>query len=521
VSKEIRPDHVAIYIRWSTDDQGDGTTLEVQQEACELFIRSQGWTVRKDLIYVDDGYSGGNLKRPAITALRKVIKDDRVDCVVVFKLDRLSRSVVDTVNLVLEEWEGRCYFKSAREPIDTASPAGKMFFYLLASYAEWERNVIRERTAGGRQQRASQGHWACGPTPYGYRSDEHKRLVVEESEAAVVRAIFESYLKGSTIGDTVRRLQAEGAPAPKGPGQWGKPLVRHILSNQVYIGVLQYGRWKANPRHGRDAGAPRLLKAEVPSVKLEGAVPAIIDEATFWTVQKLKEERDARKTKVSGRAYSSQWLLSGIAKCAKCGASLAARAPRKGRQGFYYCLGRSFKLNCDCRMVMVKDLDEWFVHELKRVYGDSVRRQQALASLAAEHQGRMAELQSSQDAVQAELAQLEKERALLRKRFRSGEIGPEVYQDFMSEIERENETNRHRILDVEQEMSRVQAQANATDVAAQLQAVDIFETLEAKDQKHLVFKLVKAMTVYRAPDSDDVEASVTWKLPGSLVGNPA
>ncbi len=513
MSKSIRPDHVAIYIRWSTDDQGDGTTLEVQREACELFVRSQGWTPREDLTFIDNGYSGGNLKRPAMAALRRTVLDGLVDCVVVFKLDRLSRSVVDTVNLVLEEWEGRCFFKSAREPIDTATPAGKMFFYLLASYAEWERNVIRERTAGGRQQRAGQGYWACGPTPYGYTTDEQKRLVVVEAEAAVVRGIFASYIKGATMADIVRRLQADGAPAPGGPGKWSKPLVRKILSNQVYIGVLQYGRHKANPRHGRDPGAPRLVKAEAPSVKLEGAAPTIVDEGTFWTVQKTKAERDARKTKRSGRAYSSQWLLSGIAKCGKCGASLAARAPRAGRQAFYYCLGRDFKLQCDCRQIPVKELDAWFAGELKRVYEEAVRQHLASVSLEEEHQGRLRELQAATEAVQGELGRLERERALMRRRFRSGEIGPQVFQEFMAEIETEAQGHQQRLRGLEEEVAGVEAQARAGDAAERLGAVDIFDALGGREQKRLVFKLVRGLMVYRAADSEEVHAVVVWNTP--------
>ncbi|MFZ5818245.1 MAG: recombinase family protein [Bacillota bacterium] len=515
MSKEIRPDRVAIYIRWSTDDQGDGTTLEVQQEACELFVRSQGWQPAKDLTFIDDGFSGGNLKRPAMTTLRRAVRDGLVDCVVVFKLDRLSRSVVDTVNLVLEEWEGRCFLKSAREPIDTSTPAGKMFFYLLASYAEWERNVIRERTAGGRQQRAGQGYWAAGPKPYGYTTDGQKRLVVVEPEAAVIRGIFDSYLKGQTIGDLVHRLREEGAPAPGGPGRWSRPLVRRILSNELYIGVLQYGRRKANPRHGRDPEAPRTVRAEAPSVRLEGAAPAIVDEGTFRAVQRMKSDRDARKSKRSGRAYSSQWLLSGLAKCARCGSSFAARAPRQGRQAFYYCLGRAFKLACDCRQIPVKQLDAWFSAELKRVYGDALRRQQVRPSLEEEHRTRLRELQAAADAVRSEMARLERERTLLRRRFRSGEVTVDLYAEFMEEIERESQGHRERLRGLEEQLSRVQAQANVEDVAEQLQGVDIIESLGVKERKHLLFKLVQGLTLYRAPGSDQVVAAAVWRVPVS------
>ncbi|HWI61263.1 MAG TPA: recombinase family protein, partial [Symbiobacteriaceae bacterium] len=155
--EQLQVSKVAIYIRWSTEDQGEGTTLEVQMDACKGYILSQGWPFRDDLIFVDDGISGATLDRPALGRLRGLVREGEVDCVVVYKLDRLSRTVLDMLKLVLEEWEGCCHVKSAREPIDTLTPTGKMFFYQLMSFAEWERNVIRERTMAGRLRRAQEG----------------------------------------------------------------------------------------------------------------------------------------------------------------------------------------------------------------------------------------------------------------------------------------------------------------------------------------------------------------------------
>ncbi|HLN60111.1 MAG TPA: recombinase family protein, partial [Symbiobacteriaceae bacterium] len=106
---DIDPRKAAIYIRWSTDDQGDGTTLEVQRRNCEMYVQSQGWHINPDLIFVDEGWSGGNLDRPGLNRLRAMVRKGAIDVVVVFKLDRLSRNVLDTVNLVLDEWEGHCY----------------------------------------------------------------------------------------------------------------------------------------------------------------------------------------------------------------------------------------------------------------------------------------------------------------------------------------------------------------------------------------------------------------------------
>ncbi|HWI53053.1 MAG TPA: recombinase family protein, partial [Symbiobacteriaceae bacterium] len=160
---------VAIYIRWSTEDQGEGTTLDVQMEACQAFILSQGWSVAPERIYIDDGISGGTLERPALSRLRSAISQGFVDCVVVYKLDRLSRSVVDMVRLVLDEWEGHCCIKSAREPIDTLTQTGRLFFYQLMSFAEWERSVIRERTFAGKLRRAQEGKNPGITAAYGYR----------------------------------------------------------------------------------------------------------------------------------------------------------------------------------------------------------------------------------------------------------------------------------------------------------------------------------------------------------------
>jgi site-specific DNA recombinase len=244
---EIHPDKVALYIRWSTDDQAAGTTLDVQMEGCRHYALSQGWLVRDDLIFIDDGYSGGSLDRPALTRLRRLVQEHQVECVVCYKLDRLSRSVLDTVNLVLEEWDDLCHVKSAREPIDTASHAGKMFFYTLVSYAEWERSLIRERTASGRLRRAQEGRWAAGRPPYGYTKDDGRRLTPHPEEAPVVARIFREYISGKGSGLIAARLNADGIPF-RGKS-WRAGGVKRVLENPVYNGELIYGATRANPRY--------------------------------------------------------------------------------------------------------------------------------------------------------------------------------------------------------------------------------------------------------------------------------
>jgi site-specific DNA recombinase len=115
---KIASDKVAIYIRWSTEDQGQGHTLEIQRESCRYYCMSQGWVAREDLTFIDDGWSGSNLERPALTRLRDSVKAGQVECAVVYKLDRLSRNIKDIINLVLGEWEEACCVRSTQEPVE-------------------------------------------------------------------------------------------------------------------------------------------------------------------------------------------------------------------------------------------------------------------------------------------------------------------------------------------------------------------------------------------------------------------
>jgi site-specific DNA recombinase len=163
------PRAVAVYIRWSTEEQTEGTTLEVQRERCSLFIRSQGWEHDPQLTFIDDGYSGGTLNRPALTRLRAAVRAGQVDCVVSYSIDRLSRNLADIVALVQKEWAGRAVFRSASQPISTdeGNPAGQLIFNMLASFAEFERGLIRERTFSGLVRRAQEGStWAPGSRPW-------------------------------------------------------------------------------------------------------------------------------------------------------------------------------------------------------------------------------------------------------------------------------------------------------------------------------------------------------------------
>lgn len=370
LERQVRPDRVAIYIRWSTDEQGEGTTLDVQREACCSYVHSQGWQVNPDLVFVDDGHSGSSLRRPALTRLRQLVRDDAVDCVVVFKLDRLSRNVVDTVNLALREWDGRTFLKSAREPIDTSSAVGKQLFYMLAGYAEWERSVIRERTLAGKLRRAQQGRNPGFRRPYGYSSGQQSgSYAVVPAEAALVRRIFDLYACGMGYQAIANGLN-QGGSTFRGGRPFSAGTVSEILRNRSYVGDLVYRQRPINPRRATDERAPRQVRNATPMVVHSPGLPCIVEPDLFERVQALRRGR--AQAAPPNRAVGSNSLLTGLLRCQHCGCRLVSRRGSGARGTAYYVCARARRseaVPCRCGYLPQDRLDEFLVQRLLARYG--------------------------------------------------------------------------------------------------------------------------------------------------------
>ncbi len=515
--KTVDPDKVAIYIRWSTDDQADGTTLEVQLEGCKHYVLSQGWIVNEDLIFIDDGWSGGNLERPALTRLRKLIKAGKIDCVVVFKLDRLSRSVIDMVNLVLEEWEGLTYVKSAREAVDTSSAMGKQFFYMLVSFAEWERNTIKERTMAGRRARAKEGYKPSARAPYGYRHGEQTgSYEIVPSEAAVVDRIFRMYNEGLGAKAIVVRLNSEGVRNRSGK-MWNERTILYMLSNPVYTGKMVYGRLTRNPRYGKAEGEPYWLKNEQVTVVEESPyIPPIISEDAFAQAQQLKASRHWGQEGAVGspRSTSSPYLLTGLAKC-KCGYSLYARTDRRnGKEYHYYaCLGKKIKgtVFCDAPNIPMTVLDKQVEREILRRYGDMLAREKYKESITRALDQEAKEISAALVEVDQRIAKLEAQERQVRLDYREQVITPSEFRalrkDLLADLH-SIRTQRQQLL-----ASKTENEQQQQALSARLQAInhmDRWGELESHEQKNLLRCFVSSITVQVSPENKEVHVAMAW-----------
>jgi DNA invertase Pin-like site-specific DNA recombinase len=234
----VRKLRCAVYTRKSSEEglEQEFNSLDAQREACEAYVASQkpeGWVLVPDR-YDDGGVSGATLERPGLQRLLTDIEAHRVDVVVVYKIDRLSRALMDFAKLVEVFDRNNVTFVSVTQSFNTTTSMGRLTLNILLSFAQFEREVIGERIRDKFEASRKKGMWMGGFVPLGYDVKDRK-LVVNEAEAKKVRMIFERFVKLGSATALVRELRAEGVNGKQGK-LVDKGYVYKLLNNRVYIG---------------------------------------------------------------------------------------------------------------------------------------------------------------------------------------------------------------------------------------------------------------------------------------------
>lgn len=279
----------AIYTRKSSEEglEQDFNSLDAQREACEAYIKSQmheGW-VLLDKQYNDGGYSGGTMERPAFKELLKDIENDEVDIVVVYKVDRLTRSLMDFSKIIDVFDRHETSFVSITQQFNTTTSMGRLTLNILLSFAQFEREVTGERIRDKIAASKKKGMWMGGKVPLGY-SKEDKKLVIYNEDAQKVQTLFEKYLELKSVPKLMQYLK-ENEIKTKTDKYFSKGQLYHLLANKVYIGKITH-------------------KDKV----YDGEHEAIISERIFKEIQKLLYENKVDKT--CGTKCSSNSLLAGL-----------------------------------------------------------------------------------------------------------------------------------------------------------------------------------------------------------------
>ncbi len=381
----------AIYTRKSSEEGLDQefNSLDAQRESAEAFIASQkaeGWVALPEQ-YNDGGFSGGSMERPALDRLLRDIAAGKVDCVVVYKVDRLSRSLMD-FSRIMETFENHgVSFVSVTQQFNTTHSMGRLTLNILLSFAQFEREIIGERIRDKLGAQARRGKWTGGIPILGYevdRSGGSPKLVVNAKEAARVREIFRMYLNKGSLLPVVTELAQKTwvnkrRVTKKGKKLGGRPFDKAtlymLLTNPILTGKTKH-------------------KGEL----YEGEHDAIIDQELFDEVQ--------RQLKLNGRTGGAEVrnkygaILRGLLRCKGCGASMTHTFSGKSRKNFYRYYRCTRAIKNGRRVCSVGTLP---AGEIERVVVDEVRRLGTDKALLAQV------LKDAHVAVDAELAGLRRE----------------------------------------------------------------------------------------------------------------
>lgn len=358
----ITTNKVAIYVRVSTTNQvEEGYSIDEQKDKLEAYCKIKDWSVYN--VYTDGGFSGSNTNRPAIEQLIKDAKKRKFDTVLVYKLDRLSRSQKDTLYLIEDIFiKNNIAFLSLQENFDTSTPFGKAMIGLLSVFAQLEREQIKERMQLGKLGRAKAGKsmmWA--KTSYGY--DYHKEtgtVTINPAQSLAIKFMFKSYLSGRSITklrDDLNEKFPKEIP-------WNYRAVRMILGNPVYCGYNKF-------------------MGEI----YKGNHEAIISKEDFdKTQEELKIRQRTALENNNPRPFQAKYILSGISQCGYCGAPLKLlmgmvrkdgtrfiryechqRHPRKTKGVTVY----NNNVKCDSGFYEKDDLENYVLTEISKLQDDT------------------------------------------------------------------------------------------------------------------------------------------------------
>lgn len=346
----------ALYARVSSERQADELTIQSQVAALRQRIAADGCKMEPELCFMDEGFSGSTMQRPALERLRDLAYSGMIDRLYVLAPDRLARKYAYQFVLMEELTKHNVAVVFLNDVAGLASPEGALLLQMQGMIAEYERAKILERTRRGRRYAARQGKVsALAHAPYGYRYvPKHEaggaaRYQVMSAESQHVQAMFTWVgVEGLSLADVARRLREQGVPTPTGLACWDRATIRGMLVNPAYQGTAKYGKTRLFPRKNERRamrGAPRTPRSDkialpTPAAEQEEiAVPALVSAELFAAVaERLQENRRRYREQKKG----TEFLLSGLLVCARCNSAYCGRRqrPKSTTEYVYYrCIG--------------------------------------------------------------------------------------------------------------------------------------------------------------------------------------
>ena len=486
----------AVYTRKSTQDglEQEFNTLDAQRETGEAFIRDQqGWVCLPDR-YDDGGFSGGTVERPALKRLMADIEAGKIEAVVVYKYDRFSRSLLDFAKMMEVFERHNVSFVAVTQQFNTATSMGRLYLNMLMSFAQFEREMISDRTRDKIAATRRKGKYTGGMPLLGYDVVDSK-LVVNEAEADRVRQIFSFYLELGSLLPTVQELARRGWTTKpwttkKQIARGGLPITKtrlhHLLTNVTYVGKIRY-------------------KDEVHLGEHEG----IVDDAVFERVQSMLRENGQSGCGEKRNKHGA--LLRGLLHCATCNCGMSHSYTKKGNKLYRYYVCNHAQQNgraaCPAPSVPAGEIEAFVVEEIK-----AIGRDPALVAATVAESRRL--VQDGIKRLKAERAALERQRrgdeAELRKLAAVGAQNCELAR--MAEVEERNLAAERRITEIGDEIARLVANDVTEDqvVAVLGEFEAVWGTLTPKEQTRVLALLIERVD----HDGKDGSVEITFHSAG-------
>ncbi|MGE0769289.1 MAG: recombinase family protein [Hyphomicrobiaceae bacterium] len=476
----------AIYTRKSTEEglEQEFNSLDAQRESGEAYVKSQlheGWECLADH-YDDGGFTGGNMERPALRRLMADIAAGKVDCVLVYKVDRLSRSLLDFARMMEVFDKHHVAFVSVTQQFNTSTSMGRLVLNVLLSFAQFEREIISERTRDKIAAARRKGKWSGGMPILGYDVDPRgSKLIVNEDEAVRVQGIFELYLEHQGLLPTVQELESRDWlnkrwTTRKGHERGGKPFTKtslhKLLTNVVYIGKLRY-------------------KNEIHA----GEHAAIVDADVWQRVQALL----ARNGRTGGAAVRNKFgaLLKGILRCVNCDCAMCpTHATKDGAKRYrYYVCSAAQKRgwhSCPSKSIPATEIERFVVDQIKCVGRDPAILNETISQARSQAGTKIEELDAERNALHRELARWNKElRGLLENGSSVGAGSSDAIR--LAELQDRIRTAERRATEIREQVVTLGRQlVNEREVVQALSIFDpIWDSLTPREQARVVQLLVE------------------------------
>ncbi len=497
--KQIR---CAIYTRKSTEEglQQDFNSLDAQRDSAEKYIASQAgeaWLCLPEQ-YDDGGFTGGNMERPALQRLLADIDAGKIDCVVVYKVDRLSRSILDFAK-IMERFDQRgVSFVSVTQHFNTTNSMGRLTLNILLSFAQFEREIISERTRDKIAAARRRGKWMGGKPLLGYDLVVRPgggKLVVNDDEAARVRAIFELYLEHERIAPVLQELDRRAWRTKQwttrrtGTAVGGRPFDKvtlfRLLTNPAYLGKV---------RHREDL--------------YDGEHDAIVDEAIWQRAQALLQRNGRTGGGVVKNKYGA--LLKGLLRCVPCECAMVHSTSSKGPKRYrYYVCTKAMKrgwYTCPSKSVPAGELERFVVDQIRTIGRDPGVLAETIRQVRTQSQKAIADLERERGTVERDIARHNK---ALKQRLAAapGSNGADVarQQDELRRLETRLTEVRERHVALSRDL------VDEREVVQALSLFDpVWESLTSREQARIVQLLVERVDY----DGKDGNVAITFRPTG-------